>query len=149
MSNAGNAFFAGGPCMVIALILLACQTAGAETIVVQSGNEKLEARAIYKIQIKGRVGLPETAEMLSPEGFFLQPMLNNRGDSVVYWGKKKGETGFNIWRTDLDGKMPVKLTDMQAVSGHPFGHRTAKTYSSFPLLACLLKPNGMRASNSR
>jgi len=120
MSNSGNAFFEGSRSTVIALILLARQEAGAETIQVQSVNEKVEARAVYKIQIKGRVGLPETAEMLSPEGFFLQPMLNSRGDSVVYWGKKKGETGFNIWRTDLDGKMPVKLTDMQAVSGQPF-----------------------------
>ena len=75
---------------------------------------------VYKIRLHGRIGQPETLVRLSPEGYFVQPMINDKGDSVVFWGQEKAETGFNIWRTDLDNQMPVKLTDMRAVSGHPF-----------------------------
>lgn len=80
----------------------------------------MRQHAVYRIQLKDRIGLPQTIERLSPEGYFLQPMISPKGDSVVFWGKEEAATGFNIWRTDLDNPMPVRLTDMQAVCGHPF-----------------------------
>ena len=80
----------------------------------------MEQSGVYTIHMKGRVGLPETIRKLSPEGSFRQPMISRNGDEVVFWGRQAGETGFNIWRCDGGGENPVKLTDMEAISGHPF-----------------------------
>ena len=79
----------------------------------------MEPLGVYSIHMEGRVGLLETIEKLSPDGYFRQPMICQDGHEAVFWGRRVGETGFNIWSCDCGGGEPVKLTDMAAVSGHP------------------------------
>ena len=76
--------------------------------------------AVYRIRLEGRAGLAQTIERLSPPGYFLQAMISPLGDRVAFWGRQAGETGLNIWATDPGQTEPVKLTDMAAVTGHPF-----------------------------
>ena len=52
----------------------------------------MSQHAVYRIQLKDRIGLPQTIERLSPEGYFLQPMISPKGDSVVFWGKEEVST---------------------------------------------------------
>jgi len=80
----------------------------------------MEHHSVYRVRLEGRMGLPETIEKLSPEGYFLQPMVSRDGTEAVFWGREAGETGFNIWKWHCAAERPVKLTNMEAVSGHPF-----------------------------
>lgn len=82
-----------------------------------AGREQL---GVYTIRLQERCGLPETICRLSPNGYFLQPMLSQDGRDVVFWGREAGETGFNIWRAGAGDGPPERLTDTEAVSGHPF-----------------------------
>jgi hypothetical protein len=86
----------------------------------------MQQLAVYRIGIKDRIGLPETIEKLSPDGYFLQPMIDRAGDKVVFWGRQEDEVGYNIWRWDSASQRPVALTTMSAVSGHPFWSVDAK-----------------------
>ena len=86
----------------------------------------MKKRAVFCVQLQGRTGRPETIEKLSPEGYFLQPMVDRAGAGVVMWGRQPGETGMNIWRVDLADRKAVKLSDRRAVSGHPFWSADAK-----------------------
>ncbi len=78
------------------------------------------SNAIYLIRMQGRSGVPGTVRRLSPDGYFIQPMLDARGASVLFWGRQDGETGFNLWRYDLEPRRSSKLTDDRALAGHPF-----------------------------
>jgi len=68
---------------------------------------------IYTLQLDST----RTVSRLSPEGYFIQPMISRTGDAVVFWGRERGEAGFNIWRHD--GAL-TKLTSDIGVTGHPF-----------------------------
>ncbi|HPN84441.1 MAG TPA: DPP IV N-terminal domain-containing protein, partial [Victivallales bacterium] len=89
---------------------------------------------VYKINLEGGVGRFDSLERLNPEGYFLMPMINPDASSVLFWGRQEGEKGFNIWRNDLNGKDPVKLTDHRAVSGHPFWNSDASRVVFFSTL---------------
>ena len=102
-------------------------TAGAITL---SGcvprKREMTHNSVYTIQLKGLTGLPETIRKLSPEGYFFQAMLDNNGDSVLFWGSQPGEVGYNVWRCDLPDQKLTKLTNMRAVTGHPFWSSDSK-----------------------
>ncbi|MCG3147400.1 MAG: Protein TolB [Verrucomicrobiae bacterium] len=80
----------------------------------------MESNFIYASELRELVVVPETAKLLSPDGYFFQPMLDYRGEQVVFWGRQLGENGFNIWRYDFHANSLRKLTADRAVSGHPF-----------------------------
>src|SRR5512137_2057789 len=75
---------------------------------------------IATVRLNGTIAVPGTMTILSPDGYFIQPMINPQGDQVVFWGRQRGEVGFNIWRYDLNGSGLKKLTDDRVVTGHPF-----------------------------
>ena len=75
---------------------------------------------VYTIQLGVTGPVAGTIRQVSLDGYFIQPMINRAGDQVVYWGREPGETGFNVWRFDLERKMVGRLTDNGAVNGHPF-----------------------------
>jgi len=89
------------------------------------------SRSVYAVDLEDGAGVPGSIIRLSPPGDFFQPMVNRDGSSVVFWGKHKNEAGFNIWRTDLDTKVPVNLTRTNAVSGHPFWSADGETIVFF------------------
>ena len=72
---------------------------------------------VYTIQLGVTGPVTGTIRQLSPDGYFIHPMINRTGDSVIFWGSELGETGFNIWLHDGTLK---KLTNDRAVTGHPF-----------------------------
>lgn len=80
----------------------------------------MKEHTIYSVELDGHMGAVNGLEPLSPEGYFIQPMIDDNGDKVVFWGRQEGETGFNIWCCNPDGTLIQKLTDSRAVSGHPF-----------------------------
>ena len=86
----------------------------------QTGARPVTSCGVYTITLKAGEGVARTLKALSPNGEFFQPMIDGRGRSVVFWGRETKESGLNIWRTDLSSNMPVRLTDIRAVSGHPF-----------------------------
>ena len=79
-----------------------------------------EASYIYIINFDDHLSAKDTARLISPPGYFLQPMVSPKGDSVLFWGRGIGEIGFNIWNRDLRTNALKKLTDDRAVTGHPF-----------------------------
>lgn len=84
--------------------------------------------------MEGSLGRREKLKVLSPAGYFIQPMLNPSGDAVVFWGQESGETGFNLWRRDLTAAEPVRLTGDRAVTGQPFWSADGKQLVCFSTL---------------
>ena len=75
---------------------------------------------VYTIGFHDSRSIPGTCRPISPDGYFIQPMISPSADAVVFWGRLDDEAGFNIWRRDLAANQLRKLTDDRAVSGHPF-----------------------------
>lgn len=75
--------------------------------------------AIYSIELAQWQPQPQSLRLLSPPGWFIQPMISPDGQWCTWWGQEAGETGFNIWRSRTDGSDRQKLTDQRVVSGHP------------------------------
>lgn len=86
---------------------------------------------VYTIQLGGTGPQAGTIRRLSPDGYFIQPMINRVGDAVVFWGRSRGETGFNIW---CHAGALRKLTNDRAVNGHPFWSSTARQIVYFSTL---------------
>ena len=76
--------------------------------------------SVYTMSMDGLEGITGTACRLNAPGYFIQPMITDAGDRVVFWGREPDEAGFNIWAADPDGGNLTRLTDDRAINGHPF-----------------------------
>lgn len=95
------------------------------------GTPRGKRCAVYTIRLDGLTGVPETLESLSPDGYFIQPMLDPAGGSVLFWGRAEGEEGFNVWRRDLKDARSVKVTERRGLTGHPFWRADAQGFLCF------------------
>jgi Tol biopolymer transport system component len=95
------------------------------------GEPRRRRNAVFSIQLDGLTGLRDTLAQLSPRGYFIQPMLDAAGASVLYWGRGEGEEGFNIWRHDLAERRSVKVTERRGLTGHPFWRADAQGFVCF------------------
>ena len=59
------------------------------------------------------------ARVLSPPGYFLQPVVRPDGQAVAFWGKHRDAQGMEIWSCDVDGGDLRQLTGNGDVTGHP------------------------------
>ena len=91
---------------------------------------------VCTMRLNAAGAVPGTVKRLNPDGYFIQPMLNRRGDQVLFWGHEPEETGFNIWRYDFAGDALKKLTDDRAVTGHPFWSANGQRIVFFSTIGC-------------
>jgi len=84
-------------------------------------------KGVWTARIRNRAVLPGTVRHLSPPGAFYQPMMHPEGTSVVFWGRKEGAQGVDIWISSVDGSRLRQLTTdgagNEAPAWHPDGRR--------------------------
>ncbi len=76
--------------------------------------------SVYLANYKAGKITKKDLKKISPPGLFLHPMIDAKGEFVVYWGKAKGDDAWHIWRYDIKKNKNIRLTHAEGINQYPY-----------------------------